>query len=161
MRLIHGCLRYCNHLLQTWFLYAVNSNKHNLIPRVIVPLVSSRERETLVESKKKAIFDWLLKNGFISCHFQILNSKIVISFGFFSISSWRWSRNKLFYNLPVPQRFCFCKYSNYCYLRDTRYWNLFWLIKCISLVSYFSQFKRLECIRRCIYTRVYCLASEK
>ena len=117
---------------------------------------------TLVESKKRPYLigcwkTFLFPSIFI---FQILNSKITISFGFLSIRSWRWSRNNLFYNLPVPSSFCFCRYSN-CHLRDTKYWNLFWLIKCISLVSYFPRFKCLECIRRCIYTHVYCLASEK
>ena len=29
--------------------------------------------ERLWSNPKMATFDWLLKNGFISCHFQILN----------------------------------------------------------------------------------------
>ena len=41
---------------------------HNLVPRVIVPLTSGRE-ERLWSNPKMAIFDWLLKKGFISCHF--------------------------------------------------------------------------------------------
>ena len=90
-------------------------------------------KERLWWNPKRAIFDWLLKNGFISCHFQSLNSKIVLSSGFLSTRGSRWSRNKSFYNLPFRNVFVFDNKSNF-HLRDTRCWNLFWLIKCISLL---------------------------
>ena len=54
-----------------------------LVFRVIVPLTSGREKKGLWSNPNKALFDWLLKHGFISSHFQILNSKFLFLLYFY------------------------------------------------------------------------------
>ena len=55
-----------------WKASLQSTGSDNLVPRVIAPLTSGRERETVVKSKK-AIFDWL-KNRFSFLPFS--NSKL-------------------------------------------------------------------------------------
>ena len=81
------------------------------------------------------MFDWLLKNGLISCLFRSLNSKSWFPLDFhlyvvednpeINLFTTCQFRNVLFLKI---QQF---EFTN-CHLRNTRFWNLFWL-KCVSL----------------------------
>ena len=77
------------------------------------------------KERPKPMFDWLLQNDFISCYFQVLNSKIVISSAFLSIRGWRWFRWSIFLELSSSVWFLFLKIKqlSLAWHRITRY---FW-----------------------------------